>query len=141
MRTYFNRNIRIRCLLTICLTWFIFSNYGGAVWNQDKLYQKLSKNESWKVDENLEFCNNKPFTFNSLWEFEKNRYTKDWYILFVVHAIIQVVYIALDIRTQITSRYYSKTQKSFESGTNQSLFMSFLMDFFVINVCIRRLQC
>ena len=106
------------------------------MWNQDKLYQKLSKNNSWKVDENLEFCNNKPFTFNSLWEFEKNRYTKDWYILFVVHAIIQVVYIALDIRTQITSRYYSKTQKSFESGTNQSLFMSFLMDFFVIALIV-----
>ena len=135
MRTYFNRNIRIRCLLTICLTWFIFSNYGGAVWNQDKLYQKLTHDESGIPSENEEFCKDHAFSFNSLWEVGKNRYTKDWYILFAVISMAMILYIVLDIKTQITARYYSKTAK-FEGGTSQSLAMACIMDVFVLALIV-----
>ena len=136
MRTYFNRNIRIRCLLTICLTWFIFSNYGGTKWNQDKLIQKLTNKDSSEGSDDYEFCSNRTFSFSSLWDHSYNRYSKDWYILFAVHAFFQIVYIALDIRTQITARYYSKKKESREGSTRQSLVTSFAMDIFVVALIV-----
>ena len=116
MRPYFNGNIRMRSLLTICVTWFIFSNYGGVVLNQGNFLRILTNDTSEEISENLEFCRDNKFTFNTLWEFSKNRYSSDWYILFLIHAIIQIVGIGLDIKTKITARYVSRKRLVLENS-------------------------
>ena len=129
IRTYFNRNLRIRTLLAICLTWFIFSYYGGAVWNSNKLYRKITGVRSKEQLEPKQFCNNDPFSFKSLSDLGNNRYSKDWYILFAFHAFFQILCIILDMKTLITARYYSN-KYLVQKGSNQSLFMACGLDIF-----------
>ena len=136
LRTYFNRNIRIRTLLTFCLTWFIFAYYGGAVWNRNKMFSKLTGENATVQMTQGEFCSNHKFSFTSLWEVEKNSYTKDWYLLFVAHAFIQVFFILSDFRRQITARHYSSESDQEEDGTRQSKVTASLMDLFTFSLIV-----
>ena len=125
LRKYFNRNIRIRTMLMICLTWYIFATYGGAVWNQNKLYSAMIGEKSAEFKDH--FCNDSSFNFRSLQDRSTNHYTKDWYILFAVHATVQVFFIIADIRTEITARYYSSHSQA-EKNSVQTLAMAHLFD-------------
>ena len=97
MRKFYNRNVRVYLLFVMCLTWYIVAQFGGKKWN------KLNTNEdSTNTDiESKAFCKEElPPTLS----FTKPGHYGFWYAIFTIQAIIQVIWIVIDIKRDIPKK-------------------------------------
>lgn len=132
MCKYFNRNMRIRTLLMIFLSWYIFASYGGSQWNKNKLISSLFGNNSTTFSDfgnaSYTFCNGATFSFDSLFQLGNNHYTKDWYILFATHAIIQIFFIIMDIKAEFNSHACYNSRDVNNNRSLRSVLIACLFD-------------
>ena len=96
MRKFYNRNIRVYLLFVVCLTWYIFAQFGGKKW--EKLHTKDVAPKEYKEDE--EFCKDVPpnISFNNPGQYGF------WYIIFTLQVIFQFGYIGRDLIRDIPKK-------------------------------------
>ena len=89
MRKFYNRNVRVYLLFVMCLTWYIFAQFGGKKW------EELNTKENIDYKEDTDFCKEKLPPILSL---TKPGHYGFWYAVFVVQVVIQVGWISIDLK-------------------------------------------
>ena len=112
MTKFFNRNLRLDFLFLYCVTWHIFDEYGGMRWNSAST--ERMRNMTHYVGRTREFCAEPEYKFEPF-KFDGFGFTMFWYIIFGLHAIIQVVSILRDLRKDISMKFSANYKQSSQS--------------------------
>lgn len=97
MRKFYNRNIRVYLLFVMCLTWYIFAQFGGKKW--EKLNTKENMADTY--NDGLEFCKEELPPSVSL---TKPGHYGFWYAIYVMQVIVQVVWISVDLKRDMPKK-------------------------------------
>ena len=111
MTKFFNRNLRIDILFTYCMTWHIFVQYGGRRWNS----VGLALNDTYQVGDSSKFCEEPTYHFELVNIDEYINFTMVWYLLFVGHTVIQLVYILKDLRRDLSMKFSANYKEASQS--------------------------
>lgn len=89
IRRFFNLNLRFYSLFVACLTWYIFARFAGHEWNGRVIHLDEDEVKDGNLTSPVPFCS------DILWQETGQRYGF-WYIVFVIHCVIQVYLIGRD---------------------------------------------
>ena len=102
MRKFYNRNVRVYLLFVMCLTWYIFAQFGGKKWG--KLSTKASIQKSLTGNEE-QFC--KEDLLPTL-TFKASGQYGFWYSIFTIQVIFQLIWILIDLKRDISKACFDR---------------------------------
>ena len=102
MRKFYNRNVRVYLLFVMCLTWYIFAQFGGKKW--ERLSTKTSIQKS-LVGNDEQFC--KEDLLPSVTLKTSGQYGF-WYSIFTIQVIFQLIWILIDLKRDISKACFDR---------------------------------